>query len=84
MVRNGQLSEQAEEEAETDDEMIQYGLKVASKTVRTAVKTFRGRDWSLKSRMEYYRLSVKRLRDINKKRGRYKCLLSSKGFTNTN
>lgn len=50
--------------------MIEYGLKVASKTVRTAIKAFQSRDWSMKSRMEYFRLSVKRLREMNKKRGR--------------
>lgn len=65
-----QTHNQAEEEADTDDEMIEYGLKVASKTVRTAIKAFQSRDWSMKSRMEYFRLSVKRLREMNKKRGR--------------
>lgn len=69
---------QAEEEADTDDEMIEYGLKVASKTVRTATKAFRCRDWSMKSRMEYFRLSVKRLREINRKRGRQVLLVCRK------
>ena len=50
--------------------MIEYGVKIASKTVRTATKTFVTRDWSLLSRMKYYRLSVKKLQAVNRKRGR--------------
>lgn len=61
----------AEEEAETDDEMIEYGVKVASKTVKSAVRSCRARDWSLRSRIEYYRNSVARLRETNRKRGRW-------------
>ena len=64
------IIKQAEEEAETDDEMIEYGVKIASKTVRTATKAFVARDWSLLSRMKYYKLSVKKLQAVNRKRGR--------------
>ena len=67
----GKSDGKAEEEAETDDEMIEYGVKVASKTVKSAVRSCRARDWSLRSRIEYYRNSVARLRETNRKRGRW-------------
>ena len=50
--------------------MIEYGVKIASTTVRTATKAFVARDWSLLSRMKYYKLSVKKLQAVNRKRGR--------------
>ena len=67
----GRSDAQAEEEAETDDEMVEYGVKVAYKTVRSAVCAYGARDWGLRSRMEYYRNSVARLRETNRKRGKW-------------
>lgn len=61
---------QAEEEAETDEEMIEYGRKVANKAVRVAIQTIKSRDWSLRSRMEHYKQSVRRLKEANRRRGR--------------
>lgn len=68
---------QAEEEAETDDEMIEYGRKVANKAVRVAIQTIKSRDWSLRSRMEHYKHSVQRLKEANRRRGRYTLCLTN-------
>lgn len=76
VAENDKSHNQAEEEAETDEEMIDYGVKMSSKTVRCAVRSYKTREWSIRSRMEYYRNSVKRLRETNKKR-KWFCLFMS-------
>ncbi|KAK8823161.1 hypothetical protein WA538_002310, partial [Blastocystis sp. DL] len=63
-------SKQAEEEAETDEEMIDYGRKIANKNVRIAIRSIKNRDWSIRSRMEHYKQSIKRLEEANRRRGK--------------
>ena len=62
---------QAEEEAETDEEMIDYGRKIANKNVRIAIRSIKNRDWSIRSRMEHYKQSIKRLEEANRRRGKH-------------
>ena len=61
---------QADEEAETDEEMIEYGVKMANKNVRIACRAIRSRDWSMRTRLQNYQLSIKRLKEVNRRRGR--------------
>ena len=60
--------EQADEEAETDEEMIVYGVKMANKNVRNACKAVKSRDWSIRTRLQNYQISIKRLKEVNRRK----------------
>ena len=70
-----QQMKQADEEAETDEEMIVYGVKMASKNVRIACKAVKSRDWSIRARIQNYQLSIKRLKEVNRRKRLYQVCL---------
>jgi len=51
--------------------MIDYGRKIANKNVRIAIRSIKNRDWSIRSRMEHYKQSIKRLEEANRRRGKH-------------
>ena len=59
---------QADEEAETDEEMIVYGVKMANKNVRNACKAVKSRDWTIRTRLQNYQISIKRLKEVNRRK----------------